>query len=694
MTVGLKQGCASLSDLSFVLTCNNGALSFGIIARSLQHDEGCYLPSFELDSSKDIATNLTEVLNCKDMAGVAQCVAEYGFGSLEEGITMLSKHANELTCLTKWGLHNHVFKLIITDIQSSKENTNPAHLLGSDFSDGDDEEGEEGGFLDSIVSSAVMTSGRRSATRRSSSILDDNSTDSNENVNPFESVIKQLEKELPRYYIHIPDNFNLTINKKRVSFNYWQRHLVGLMRFDQMICQDRSFTTLQDLQEPGGTHVRVRIFCGFDPIRAEDSSRQSTLSVYIYSRKSGRLIKQEADGRNMLNITSGGTGYCQGLTCIVDDVEGSIPLNPTKQDVAFSEKRNGEILGENLYAWTSGIISMYYRYQLNKYLNSRKTDLSEELSRYENIVRDQFSDYSSSPNGSIKSLASSDFTTLDGVVWRKQTCKIQRRDKIVATISAKIKEVTGKDTLFQLNGNKKSNQPKSAKKAKKVKRPAAPIPDEVQSAPKRAKLIQEELPVRRARLRNMEKSIYVENTESEDEIDEEDFVISGVEKVVSKRVSNNRVQAVQHPGQSSQHEHLVIQLDQANRLYQKQKHDYIELEKVKMNIENENKRMFEEIEFLHSQQQSPSQNKENSEEYDLLLEVKNNLESENDRLNEEVDFLSAKYAEDHKKMQAEIEYLTEKQKSMGRKLEAERTLRMTAEQELEALEKNMRVQRG
>ena len=113
-----------------------------------------------------------------------------------------------------------------------------------------------------------------------------------------------------------------------------------------------------------------------------------------------------------------------------------------------------------------------------------------------------------------------------------------------------------------------------------------------------------------------------------------------------------------------------------------------------MNIENENKRMFEEIEFLHSQQQSPSQNKENSEEYDLLLEVKNNLESENDRLNEEVDFLSAKYAEDHKKMQAEIEYLTEKQKSMGRKLEAERTLRMTAEQELEALEKNMRVQRG
>ena len=41
--VGLKQGCATLSDLSFVLVKNGeeGFVELGIIAESLQLPEGC-----------------------------------------------------------------------------------------------------------------------------------------------------------------------------------------------------------------------------------------------------------------------------------------------------------------------------------------------------------------------------------------------------------------------------------------------------------------------------------------------------------------------------------------------------------------------------------------------------------------------------------------------------------------------------
>ena len=120
------------------------------------------------------------------MEGVTQHIAECGFGSLEEDITMILKYASELMCHVQWGLHN-------------------CHLLGSNFSDGEDEEGEgEGGFLDLVVSSTVMASSikeRRSTMRRGSSILDYKST------NSYLNVIKKLEKKFPWYYIHISDSF-------------------------------------------------------------------------------------------------------------------------------------------------------------------------------------------------------------------------------------------------------------------------------------------------------------------------------------------------------------------------------------------------------------------------------------------------------------------------------------------------------
>jgi hypothetical protein len=43
--VGLKQGCATLCDLSFVLVKNgsDANIELGIVVKKLQKEEGCYL---------------------------------------------------------------------------------------------------------------------------------------------------------------------------------------------------------------------------------------------------------------------------------------------------------------------------------------------------------------------------------------------------------------------------------------------------------------------------------------------------------------------------------------------------------------------------------------------------------------------------------------------------------------------------
>ena len=52
--------------------------------------------------------------------------------------------------------------------------------------------------------------------------------------------------------------------------------------------------------------------------------------------------------------------FCQGLTILVDDVHGKLPLNPTKQDLAFGEEANGKSYRSNLYTWLSAVTKLYY----------------------------------------------------------------------------------------------------------------------------------------------------------------------------------------------------------------------------------------------------------------------------------------------------------------------------------------------
>ena len=43
------------------------------------------------------------------------------------------------------------------------------------------------------------------------------------------------------------------------------------------------------------------------------------------------MVQHEPDARSILSLVAGGTDYCQALTIIVDDIEGYLPLDPTKQ---------------------------------------------------------------------------------------------------------------------------------------------------------------------------------------------------------------------------------------------------------------------------------------------------------------------------------------------------------------------------
>jgi len=84
------------------------------------------------------------------------------------------------------------------------------------------------------------------------------------------------------------------------------------------------------------------------------------------------LIKHEPDARHMLGLNASGSTYCSGLTVLIDDIDGKLPLNPTKQDVAFGEQANGDVHKKNLFIWVGSITKFFYDYHLAKYFNKKQ----------------------------------------------------------------------------------------------------------------------------------------------------------------------------------------------------------------------------------------------------------------------------------------------------------------------------------
>jgi len=716
--VGLKQGCAAMSDMSFVITRNIDAVSFGIIAKCLQHEGGCYLPSFKLKHGQDVKENLKEILNYKDLAAVAECVATYGMGSLDTGIQMLADHIEDLNDEQVWGLETFVFKLVIADVYDVDEmenevgmsmNENLFDIYDDEIDASDDKTGNEleEEKVEEVVSSSTAISRRLRRTtsrmiesskkKRTSKLSHEDMT----SAGAFQTVLKQLAEELPRYYIHIPPTLAIIINAQRIKFNYWQRHLIEIMRFDQKVDENESFRELESL-EPAKGNLNFRIFCGFDPIRARDKDQASSLSVYIYSRRSGRLIKHAEDGRNMLKITAGGTAFCQGLTCIIDDHSGKIPLNPTKQDVAFSEKPNGEILGENLYAWTSAIVSIYYRFHLKKF-DDKKGDLSLDLRPFADALLERYSGNSLEHNN-LKLLADCDFSSMDGIKFTKISAN--GITKILAKMSQSIREIDGIDSEFRLRA---TIQP--TKKRKKAKARTSTTA-KAKTAKKSMTIKAEPLKKRKRYQSKRSKDINVINGDCSDSEELEDFEIeesSDEEKDSVKKGPRKRSERRSTPigKDDSELESLIDKLEQEKHINARQLHDNKALTAMNTNLQNENNRLFEEVDHLKAKLRSNNDYEKLTEEkeqlgyeFEMLMEVKNNLELENERLHEEVGYHKEKGSqnEDQTKLQQQNNQLRQdnelhlrKIAALEHKLTAERSLRESVEEELKVLEDQNRL---
>ena len=164
---------------------------------------------------------------------------------------------------------------------------------------------------------------------------------SNRRQVPAADPIQELREAIPRTYLHIPHSFDFRIgnsssNREKIVFHYWTQRMVELSSFTVKL-NDSVLWHDEENHHFGNTY-KLRVFVGFDRFRINDSEAGKAGSLYIYSRQSGRLIKHEPDARFLLGLSTGGSTYCSGLTVLIDDIRGMLPLNPTKQDIGFGEQ--------------------------------------------------------------------------------------------------------------------------------------------------------------------------------------------------------------------------------------------------------------------------------------------------------------------------------------------------------------------
>ena len=337
--VGLKHGCATLSDCSVILTRNLQTVEIGIIAKSLQSSRGVYLPSFQFDISSSVPGSfedstkdqINKILNSypkiKDALQSAFEASTSGSNSISTE-DRLFKYVESLWN-GDWKNENHVFLLVLCNISKNEQEGIIGHAL-----------------IPSLASQS-----------------------------PGKAFLQRIKSILPQYYINLPSDgkFDFLIDSERIRFTYWQRRLVELSKFEVYIPTTTPFESLPETvwdkegapDDDDNDKYKLNIYCGFDFRRVYDDVMvngrgTSTCQLYIYSCQAGRLIQKEIDARFLLGLTTSGVDYTQGLTIIVNDSDGKLPLTPTKDGIAWSEQQQGDIHRQNLYAWVGGIAQLFW----------------------------------------------------------------------------------------------------------------------------------------------------------------------------------------------------------------------------------------------------------------------------------------------------------------------------------------------
>jgi len=473
--VGVKQGCATLSNLSFVLSRNNYTFSIGVVAFALQKHSGIYLPSFEFTWTPDIINTLQSSqsqsqgqsqLNsslqnflsgqlytiCNKDKAVGQVIKTFGGGKVASGVRRLMLHFYRMT-RDLWSFENnpHVFSLVIHNLKHGQVLDQHQH---DEFS----------------------------------------SRETRQNNHVVKGFLSQIHEKLPKHYLHVAHSFDFQVGGKRVHFAYWQRRLCEMAKFTVVIDKkdplDAELLQLYARDKvPDHDYHTLNVYLGFDAMRCGDKNIKGNkcATIYYHSRRAGRLIKHHRDARGELCLSSGGTMYCQGLTIIVDDSAGALPLNPTKQDFAFGEKTHGETWLWNMKLWIAGITKVYYNHHLDNYDGLKKT-LTAHVEALANkaqvLIDDDEQDFNS--------IEECGFSYFKGMNWKynptnvslqlnnRKDCKIHLGEDVLMRLPPKsaITKIQGKSSP--------RNAIKSKSKSKSTSKSLSAIASASASAPKRA----------------------------------------------------------------------------------------------------------------------------------------------------------------------------------------------------------------
>ena len=302
----------------------------------LQQDDDELSVEENLDAQMSkLESDLTSFFSQPQLASIAACIVQYDKAptdssfsplrelELENGIKRLVHHFRSISSFEK---SEHVFMLILDEISY-------------------------GSGLNSNRGLAEKDEGKKDWLTVGKAVGD---------------AIHELKKIIPRTYLHVPKSCDFRVGRDRIKFNYWPQRLVEMSSFQVEISQSVPWNAEKWSMEPPWEYrdgsYGMRVYVGFDRVR--NHTDQRACNMYVYSRQSGRLIKCDKDARGKLGMTASGTDYTYGLTVIVDDVEGKLPLNPTKQDIAFGERDHGDVHEDNLNIWAGSVTKMFYQYHL------------------------------------------------------------------------------------------------------------------------------------------------------------------------------------------------------------------------------------------------------------------------------------------------------------------------------------------
>ncbi len=245
-----------------------------------------------------------------------------------------------------------------------------------------------------------------------------------------------------------------------------------LHKIPLIIDRRNDFRTAEDwiVPESADDTYQVQVAIGFDPSRAihqtgqisADNSQNfiggQACSLLIFSRVSGRLFLKHDDARGVLRLTNSGTNFCQGLTIIVDDFEGHLPLTPTKESLAFGMEDYGKIHERNLYAWLGALAHLYWNHFHSVFKSKRALG---------NAVRNQLESVNqlkAKKGSDLPTIRFGNFSTVEKVYFTRERV----RDSIRPYYLECIRWIYGSSTLISLSNTTPKKKSKAAPKKRKA----------------------------------------------------------------------------------------------------------------------------------------------------------------------------------------------------------------------------------